>query len=196
MDPRQAMQPAAFISHSRVKAATVDDLLHVVAISHSWLQADHPDPRGHNLRNLGRVLQLMSRDPSLSIEFSGVWAVFMDFCCIHQCCRDSDGAPQLRTFRWLDESQCFAEGAIGRFEREDALFKEALESLGSFYSHRATVVFMMTKFPADYDDPEKYTRSGNTETYFNRGWCYCESSWAMLTKGSHHLVDLGKQSGK
>ncbi|CAK0835981.1 unnamed protein product [Prorocentrum cordatum] len=189
LEPRQALPPTAFMPHSEVKAATPDEglNLHVACISHCWLQANHPDPHGHNLRILSRALQLLSAD--------GRWAVFMDFCCIHQNCRDCEGAPQRCTYQRLEGSECFEANAIGKFERERELFTDALGSLGSFYSHPATVVFMLTRFPDDYDNFAKYTRSGNIAPYFDRGWCFCESSWAMLTKPSWFLVDLGLATG-
>ncbi|CAK0906553.1 unnamed protein product, partial [Prorocentrum cordatum] len=201
LEPRQALPPTAFMPHSGVKAATADTgnrqmpLLHIACVSHCWLQANHPDPHGHNLRILGRALQLLSADRHPN--FTGRWAVFMDFCCIHQNCRDHEGAPQLHTYQRLEVegSECFEADAIGKFERERELFKEALDSLGSFYSHPATVVFMLTRFPDDYDNPAAYTRSGNTAPYFDRGWCFCESSWAMLTKHYTHVVDLGQATG-
>ncbi|CAK0819090.1 unnamed protein product [Prorocentrum cordatum] len=55
---------------------------------------------------------------------------------------------------------------------------------------------MLTRFPDDYGDAAKYTRSGNSEQYFNRGWCFCESSWAMLTKPYGMLFDLGRSTGR
>ena len=51
---------------------------------------------------------------------------------------------------------------------------------------------MLTEFPPDYDDSTKYTRSGNCEVYRNRGWCFCESSWAQLVKNSAIVWDLSK----
>ncbi|CAK0882498.1 unnamed protein product [Prorocentrum cordatum] len=202
LEPRQALPPIAFMPHSGVKAATADTgergvplppLLHIACVSHCWLQANHPDPHGHNLRILGRALQLLSADPFPN--FTGRWAVFMDFCCIHQNCRDYGGAPQRYTYQRLEGSGCCEADAIGKFERERELFKEALDSLGSFYSHPATVVFMLTRLPDDYDNPAAYTRSGNLAPYFDRGWCFCESSWAMLTKTWAFLVDLGQATG-
>ncbi|CAK0897225.1 unnamed protein product, partial [Prorocentrum cordatum] len=193
LEPRQALPPTAFMPHSGVKAAIIvkgaeEPRLHIVCVSHCWLQANHPDPHCHNLRILGRVLQLWLA------YYSGRWAVFMDFCCIHQNCRDHEGAPQLHTYQRLEVegSECFEADAIGKFERERELFKEALDSLGSFYSHPATVVFMLTRFPDDYDNPAAYTRSGNTAPYFDRGWCFCESSLATLTKHCRYVVDLGR----
>ncbi|CAK0870354.1 unnamed protein product [Prorocentrum cordatum] len=197
LEPRQALPPTAFMPHGAVKAATPEveggSLLRIACISHCWLQANHPDPRGHNLRILGQALQMLSGYGNNA--FMGRWGVFMDFCCIHQNCRDREGVPQQRTYQRLEGSDSFEDDALGRFELENALFKEALGSLGSFYSHPATVVFMLTRFPDDYGDAAKYTRSGNTEQYFNRGWCFCESSWAMLTKPYNRLVDLGRSTG-
>ena len=51
---------------------------------------------------------------------------------------------------------------------------------------------MLTEFPPDYDDETVYTRSGNCEVYRNRGWCFCESSWAQLVKPSRIVWDLAK----
>ncbi|CAK0807226.1 unnamed protein product, partial [Prorocentrum cordatum] len=185
LEPRQALPPTAFVPHSAVKAATPLDLvplLHIACISHCWLQANHPDPRGHNLRILGQALQLQFH---YVVQMRSRWCVFMDFCCIHQNCRDREGVPHQRTYQRLEGSDSFEDDALGRFE---------LEHPGGFYSHPATVVFMLTRFPDDYGDAAKYTQSGNTEQYFNRGWCFCESSWAMLTKPAD-VLDLGRSTG-
>merc|ERR1712190_80268 len=99
-------------------------------------------------------------------NFTGRWGVFMDFCSIQQGCRDRDGVSQQHTFSWLDEIKAFEDGAVGRFESENVLFKKALGSLGSFYSHQNTVVFMLSRFPNDYKEPV-YTLSGNIATYFH-----------------------------
>ncbi|CAK0804357.1 unnamed protein product [Prorocentrum cordatum] len=200
LKPRQALPPAAFQSYSGVLAGTPAcstpvPKLHVVCVSHCWLQADHPDPRGHNLRILARALRLLDAHVyGPRPQRMGRWAVFMDLCCIHQNCRDSKGVPQQRTYQRLEGSDKFADGAIGRFDSENVLFKEALGSLGSFYSHPCTYVFMLTKFPEDYQTAA-YTHSADTEQYFNRGWCYCESSWAVLTKPSDLTLNLGLSTG-
>ena len=96
------MHDEAFLSLSEVQAATYVDAscnldkqsLPVVCISHCWLQADHPDPHGYNLRLVARALEarlkylvkaLGYHDPRL--------AVFYDFCLIHQNFRNRDRAP-------------------------------------------------------------------------------------------------------
>ncbi|CAK0795654.1 unnamed protein product, partial [Prorocentrum cordatum] len=75
LEPRQALPPTAFMPHSAVKATTPEfmflPLLHIACISHCWLQANHPDPHGHNLRVLGRALQLLLTD--YFVDFKGRW---------------------------------------------------------------------------------------------------------------------------
>ena len=97
-----------------------NDVLHVACVSHCWLQANHPDPRGHNLCILGRALRMLSED--LVDVFRGRWAVFMDLCCILQNCRDREGVPQQHTYQRLPDSDLFEEGAIGQIEAEAACF--------------------------------------------------------------------------
>ena len=182
---------------SEVKAATYvdasnpldDQSLPVVCISHCWLQNNHPDPHGYNLQLVARALEarleflcmLGYRDPRL--------AVFYDFCSIHQNCRDRDGAPQAITFQPADGG--LVDEAVGRFALETALFKQALESLGAFYSHPKTLVFMLTAFPPDYSDKRRYKPSGNVAPYPGRGWCFCESAWATMVKSAYLVMDLG-----
>jgi len=89
----------------------------------------------------------------------------------------------------------FNDGAVGRFPAEDVLFKQALGSLGIFYAHPHTHVLMLTAFPPDYFTAT-YERSGNVKPYVERGWCFCESSWAMLVKDYDLVLDLGKDTGE
>jgi len=185
--PRQALPDEAFLSLSEVQASTGNHLS-VVCISHCWLQPDHPDPHGHNLRAVARALK------ALTSEGKRV-GVFFDFCSIYQNCRDRDGTPQDTAFSWLAKEGRLAGGAVGRLPTEDVLFKQALGSLGTFYSHPETHVLMLTAFPPDYFT-SKYTRSGNVKPYSERGWCFCESSWATMVKQFNLVLDLGKDAGK
>ena len=193
LKPRQALPDEAFLSLSEVQAATCANAssLPIVCISHCWLQPDHPDPRGHNLRIVARTLKSL-----LAAEKGRRHAVFYDFCCIHQCCRDDRGVPQGSTFKWLPDERRLERGAIGRFASEHGLFKRALGALCALYSHPATIVLMLTAFPPDYKDKGRYTLSGNTHPYLDRGWCFCESSWAMMVKANGLALDLGPLSGK
>eukprot|EP00962_Isochrysis_galbana_P048071 scaffold19931_cov100-Isochrysis_galbana.AAC.1 len=185
LQPRQALPDEAFLSLSQVQQATTrHGGLSVVCISHCWLQPDHPDPRGHNLRVVARALEAWLK------RYGGDLAVFFDFCSMHQKCRGADGAPGSRVLG-------FAAGeAGGRFASEDALFKQALGSLGTFYAHPNTRVWKLTAFPPDYNDPQRYQRKGNVAQYEDRGWCFCEASWAAMVKVSAMVLDLGKDSGE
>lgn len=184
--PRQALPDEAFLSAEQVRKRCVPG---IVLVSHCWLQPDHPDPHGHNLRLIARALKLMLE--YLSFE-RGV-AVFLDFCSIHQKCRGPDGAPGGRV---LSGGTHEPHGAIGRYASEDALFRQALQSLSTFYSHPETHVWMLTAFPPDYDKPGRYVRAGNTAPYAQRGWCFCESSWAAMVKSADLVLDLGIEMEK
>ena len=189
--PRQALPDEAFLSLSEVQASTCNHHLPVVCISHCWLQPDHPDPHGHNLRVVARALESL-----LPTWGQRRFAVFFDFCSIYQNCRDRDGAPQGTAFLWLETDGRLADGAVGRFPSENVLFTQALGSLGTFYSHPHTRVLMLTAFPPDYDDRARYTPSGNVASYFERGWCFCESAWAAVVKDWALALDLGKDTGE
>ena len=102
--------------------------------------------------------------------------------------------PQDKTFL-QDEEGRLAGGSICRCESEKELFKQALDSLVTFYSHPNTFVLMLTAFPPDYEEEGRYIRSGNVKPYFDRGRCFCESSWAVLVKDSLMALDLGKDTG-
>jgi len=186
--PRQALSDEAFLSLTEIQARTSNFDLSVVCVSHCWLQPDHPDPRGCNLRAVARALASLTSKG----EPTGV---FLDFCSIHQNCRDVDGAPQDTAFAWLGSEERFADGAVGRFPAEDILFKQALGSLGIFFAHPGTHVLMLTAFPPDYFTAT-YERSGNVKPYFERGWCFCEASWAMMVKNFYLVLDLGKDTGE
>jgi hypothetical protein len=159
-----------------------------VCVSHCWLQPDHPDPRGHSLRLVARALEIYLAED----HFLPDVGVFIVFCSMHQKCRVVDGKPGPRLLGFAGGEA----GAVGRFASEDALFKQALDSLGTFYSHPYTQVWMLTSFPQDYNDPQRYKREGNMAPYADRGWCFCEASWAAMVKNSALLLDLGKDTGE
>ncbi|CAK0898920.1 unnamed protein product, partial [Prorocentrum cordatum] len=207
--PRQTLPAAAFTPHSMVRAATQQipetskrsfktnegvfgEILRIACVSHCWLQSQHPDPRGYNLRVLARALALLCRSDMFS---SGTWATCLDFCCLHQCCRDREGMPQQRSFKWLSDDRGFENRAVGRFAREETLFREALDSLGSYYSHPKIIVLMLTQFPPDYDDPGVYDGSGNVSSYMDRGWCFFEFTCATMVKYPTLILDLGRATG-
>ena len=91
--PRQALPDEAFLSLSQIQEAMLLSKWHsglpIVCVSHCWLQPDHPDPRGHNLRMMAKGLKSL-----LEFRCNRTVAVFYDFCSIHQKCRSADGTPQ------------------------------------------------------------------------------------------------------
>jgi len=201
--PRQALPDAAFLCLSEIQAATStapnEQHLPIVCVSHCWLQPDHPDPHAHNLRVLARVLKER-------VDNGSRLAVFIDFCSLHQCCRGADGVATPRAFPWLADEDRYSnsnaalrwlvreERAVGRFPQEEALFKQALSSLGQFFSHQKTEVYLLSVLPADYADPTRYERGTNVVPYSDRGWCFCESAWALMVKESSLVLDLGKDA--
>ena len=76
-------------------------------------------------------------------------------------------------------------------EEQTALFKQGLGCLGTLYSHPHTTVLRLTSFP-DGHKAEDQAEGTNVAKYFDRGWCYTESSWASLTKDYDLSLDLGK----
>ena len=144
LPPRQAAPPEAFLSLEEVRMMTPMGHcagyerinLRIICVSHTWLQPEHPDPFGYNLRRLGRALKLLLESP----HHCGRWGVFIDWISLYQACRAPDGTPQSRTV--------LSDGSCGRrLPSEDVLFRQALRSLGLFYSHMATHVFKLTSFP-------------------------------------------------
>jgi len=87
--PRQALPDEAFLSISEVQARTGNCDLSVVCVSHCWLQPNHPDPRGYNLRAVARALASLTSGGKR-------FGVFLDFCSIHQNCRDGRRAARHR----------------------------------------------------------------------------------------------------
>ena len=73
---RQDMPESAFISlkdlRGMAKGGQFHDCLRIFCVSHPWLQPDHCDPKGDNLRLLARVLKAY-------VECSGgTYAVFIE----------------------------------------------------------------------------------------------------------------------
>jgi hypothetical protein len=187
LQPRQALPDAVFLSLSQTQHIGAH---RIVCISHCWLQPDHPDPHGHNLRVIARALEALLACLRAYLDYRSLpnVALFIDFCSMHQKCRGVDGKPGPRVQGFSDDEAC----TVGRFASEEEHFKQALGSLGTFYSHPYTLVWMLIAFPPDYYDLQRYGRHGNVAPYADRGWCFCEASWAAMVKSSNMVLDLGK----
>ena len=172
---RQALPKEAFLSLADLVEATVERVssLPVAALSYPWLTKAHPDPDGANLRRVAKALKALL-NPGIGGE-SGVTClarlgVFWDFGSLYQ---HPDPANR-----------------VLRTEAENALFTQGLGCLGTLYSHECTTVLRLTSFPEGHK-MEDQGEGTNTAAYFQRGWCFTESSWAGLTKGFQLSLDLG-----
>ena len=135
MPRRQDLPPAAFVPLSAMHrwSRARGGCLNVVVVSHAWLQPDHPDPKGDNLRLLGRALELWlegSRTMSLQGGPGGAGCnfigVFLDYMSLHQ--KATDGGAG-------------AGGLAARSGAEEVLFDRALSSMSAWYAHPRTAVF-------------------------------------------------------
>ena len=105
----------------------------------------------------------------------GRWALFFDFASLHQ----HDGSSSGR-----------------RLPAEDALFKAALASLGTLFAHPYTTVFQLSQFPPDYPDGYEVPPGAHSAPYSERGWCFCECSWARAVKDNNRVLDISKFTGR
>ncbi len=144
-------------------------ILSPVGTRSPWQQPDNPDPKSINLRLLARVLR------SFLSHWTGkgaTYAVFLDFLSL------------------------FQKGPNGeeRTEAEAALFKLALSDMMVWYAHPKLITLKLTQLPLGYPAGFSFP-SGmqpNTAGYFERGWCFCESSVSNLRKSYDFVLDLGK----
>ena len=152
----------------RFKSTEFSSSLRIIAVSHPWLQPDHPDPRGENLQLLARVLKRYLSDEK---NKGGTIAVFLDFMSLPQKPRSPADAE---------------------------LFSRALNGLSDWYSHPYTIVFKITALPAGYPDGFAFDEgsSPNTANYAGRGWCFMESSVSNMVKSSALVLDISKFTGK
>ena len=136
-----------------------------------WQQPDNPDPKGINLRLLARALRSF-------VEFIQSWykpgpyAVFIDFMSLPQ--KGPNGEE--------------------RSEAEAALFSRALSDMMQWYAHPKLLTLKLTQLPPDYPAGFAFPAgmTPNTAGYFERGWCFCESSVSNMCKDYDFVLDLGK----
>lgn len=171
--PRQQLPPEAFMTLPELKTIGFPrKAIALIVLSYPWLTAEHPDPVGHSLRLLSKVLASYVDQPSCGTSAHPSakwncgeqrWAVFIDFLSLHQ------HQPQKR-----------------RSPSEDRLFKLGLSAVNRLYAHQYTRVFRLTKIPPEFPSARPYD---------GRGWCFAETAWAHLTKSGRKCIDLGKYSG-
>ena len=168
---RQDLPEEAFIDLETLRKAPKN--VRIVCLSHPWLQPDHPDPKGVNLRRLvGMLLDYTRTHDSFVGEYCT--GVMIDYC------------------------SCMQRGANNeeRTPTEAALFKAGLTSLTVWYSHQMTSTFKLTlmpdRYPVGYSFPAGI--SPNTAAYADRGWCFFEASVSAWVRDSMGVFDLGAMS--
>ena len=134
-----------------------------------WQQPDNPDPKGINLRLLARALRSFVEG---SYPSGAPYAVFIDFASLPQ--KGPNGEE--------------------RSEAEAELFKRALADMMAWYAHPKLLTLKLTQLPPDYPAGFAFPAgmTPNTAGYFERGWCFCESSVSNMCKDSSYVLDLGK----
>lgn len=107
-------------------------------------------------------------------QSSGTYGVFIDFCSLPQ--KDAHGE---------------------RTPSELALFSKALGSLDQLYSHPKTWILKASRLPRGYPAGFSFPpgSSPNQAAYYDRGWCFCESSMGNLVKSTSMVVDCANFSG-
>ena len=79
-----------------------------------------------------------------------------------------------------------------RTPAEAALFGRSLSWLSEWYAHPSTLVLKVTALPEGY--PAGFTfgagTTPNQAQYYDRGWCFCESSLSNLVKIYDAVLDL------
>lgn len=162
---------------AKITAANIDMLrnhswnrrfsLPVLVLSYPWLDRDHPDRNGAQLRAITPILQAMLRELS---DEGGIGVVggpkdtigvMIDYCSLPQQPRDSV--------------------AQAKFER-------GLFEMHQWYSHPFTHVLLLTAPLPDGD-------YSNRRNYADRGWCYFERQTASLIKNADILWDIAHYRG-
>ena len=79
---RQDLPASAFLTLPQLRklGKGASGSLRVIVLSHPWLDSATPDPKGTTLAALAEVLRVYIRFP----EAPGTYAVFIDFCSLHQ----------------------------------------------------------------------------------------------------------------
>ena len=131
-----------------------------------WLDRNHPDPHGEQLRKLAFVFRAFA---AMARTRSGCRVgVFFDYVSLPQ--KNIDGTDD-------------------RTDEHKARFSRALRGINAWYGCQYTFVLLVTTpLPAGHE----YT---NTQQYDGRGWCRAEKLMSAMVKDSFALIDLSKLRG-
>ena len=146
---RQCMPSDAYLSIEELKAATPGpsrsvDWLPVVVVSCMHLTPSDPDPLGHTLRLLAKVLRTL-----MATGLAPAIGVFFSFSSIYQ-----------------------HEPAAGltRTSTEEVAYAHALRGLPHLFSHPYTWVFKSSRFPDEYPAAYSLPINANVAAFDHRGW--------------------------
>jgi len=141
----------------------------VLVVSYPWLDRNHPDPHGEQLRKLAFVLKAFAEKAR---EYKGCRVgVFWDYPSLPQKSVGCSGDEDDRT------------------KEEMARFKRALKGINTWYGHQKTHVLLVT---TPLPDAHEYT---NMQPYDGRGWCKAERLMSVIVKDTDALIDLSQLQG-
>ena len=165
--PRCQDVPAkAKVSLSEMEAWDDQYTVGVLVISYPWLDRNHPDPHGEQLRKLAFVMKAFAAK-ARTIKDCRV-GVFWDYASLPQ-----------KNLNGVDD----------RNKEESERFKRALQGINAWYGHQKThVVLVTTPLPTGH----VYT---NTQPYVGRGWCCAEKLMSSVVKDQDALIDMSKLNG-
>ena len=141
----------------------------VLVISYPWLDANHPDINGEQLRRIAFVLRAFAakaREYSPSCKVG----VFWDYCSLPQ------------------RSLSCEPGSDDRTPEEQARFGRALKGINTFYGSLFTKVLLV-------DSPLPEGVYTNTQPYAGRGWCIAEYRMSCIVKHSNNLLAMSTLTG-
>lgn len=174
----EELEPNAFYTAEEVKALprgprNAGFPMAVLAVSHSWESAAHPDPEGRTLVLLANAITTaqtfqVSKGPYTWQTLPPRVAVFFDYCSLYQPPR--------------------TEGQTPMTEPQHEALRAALARMQVWYAHQLTTCFFVT------GDPQQ--NSPRPTPYHERGWPTFEYhvsaiGKAITSSGWPQLVDVG-----
>merc|ERR1740130_1023094 len=141
----------------------------VLVISYPWLDADHPDKDGLQLRKIAKVLKAFDKQAKEEYGADCKVGVFFDYVSMPQRSR---GSP-------VDD----------RTPEELAIFGRSLKGINLWYGNPEPHVLLV-------DTPLPEGEKTNTQPYKGRGWCIMEFNASGLVKDSQALISLKGLTGK
>jgi len=166
---RQDLPDGAFFDLPRLKRESWGyggASLRVLVVFQPWLQPDHPDPKGWQLKLLGQILE------SFVADDGGSYAIYLSYCSLMQPGPDGEQ----------------------RSPAEAKLCEAALGGLCELFCHDGTWLLEMTSLPPDY--PDKYEIAEGADPvrvdFHERGWNFAESMGTKLAKNATMILDCSK----